>query len=63
MSETMRRPVPRFQWLCSCRTVVSMSQSSCYVCHRPRKMDTHQDAEASPGNAVEGGQPLPRADE
>jgi len=52
MSDTMRSPLPQFQWLCSCRTVVSMNQSSCYVCQRPRKTDTRPDAEASPGNAA-----------
>jgi hypothetical protein len=52
MSETMRRPLPRFQWMCSCGTVVSMNHSSCYVCQRPRKMETHPDAEASLGNAI-----------
>lgn len=54
MSETMRSPLPQSQWLCSCRAVVSMNLSSCYVCQRPRKMDTHSDAEASLGNAGAG---------
>jgi len=52
VSETMRSPLPRFQWLCSCRTVVPMTQSSCYVCQRPRKIDPHPDTEASAGSAI-----------
>lgn len=48
MSETMKRPLLRLQWLCSCRAVVPIDQSSCYVCQRPRTSNTQQ----APGTSL-----------
>ncbi len=60
MSDTMRRPLPRFQWMCKCGTVVSMKHSSCYACQRPRRMDAEPAAEATLGNALAGRASLAR---
>lgn len=49
MSETMKRPLLRLHWMCSCGAVVPSDQSSCYVCQRPGTRHIEQKPETSLG--------------